>query len=205
MFSPRGGKNKGTWPAEMSRQGVQRHNPASALGFVGFYLPNPPFQPFPEPCGCLSRAAQGLCASTVGRPTRMLLWPVPFACAHKLAGRLLLSVDAVLSLRAGSREQPAVKINERGTMPLMSRNSAPARKCCSSAALSYLPARLCSRSDFIPVIVPARAAPCAVACACIPPSLLPAKGFTAPLPDANAAALPLLSPTANPEPQQVIT
>lgn len=68
------------------------------------------------------------------------------------------------------REQPAVKINERGTMPLMS----GAVRLRGSAALPLPPlscflARLCSRSDFMPVTAPVRGRPSASACPCIPP------------------------------------
>lgn len=183
MFIPQQGKSKGTRPAVMPLWGTQRHNPACILGFVGFYLLNLPFQPFPKPRGCLSRTAQGLCAPALGRPMRMLRWTVPSTCTHRLAGRLLLSVNTIFILHAGSREQPAVKINERGTMLLMSRNSAPARTSCSSpATLSCLPAQLCSRSDFIPVIAPVQCCPshgCLPVCPSFPPACQGFHRFTA--------------------------
>lgn len=89
----------------------------------------------------------------------------------------------------------------------MSRNSAPARKRCSSpATLSCLPARLCSRSDFIPVIAPVPCHPSRRRLPphpSLPPSRLPAEGLVASLPDAGAVALSLLCPAADAEQQPV--
>lgn len=100
------------------------------------------------------------------------------------------------------REQPAVKINERGTMPLMSGavrlreallfpcHPSPASQRGSAAALtSCLSPRQCGAAPPPP---PARA------------SLPSAKAFLAVLPDASATALSLLSLTADTEQQQVL-
>lgn len=97
------------------------------------------------------------------------------------------------------REQPAVKINERGTMPLMSRTVRLQGSAAFPATLSCFPARLCFHSDFIPVTAAVRGRPSAC-----PASLPPAEAFLAVLPDASAAALPLLSLTADTEQQQVL-
>lgn len=99
------------------------------------------------------------------------------------------------------REQPAVKINERGTMPLMSR----ALRLRGSAALPLPPSPASERGSAAALIsdsIAVTAGPPSASCSpCIPPVC---RAFLAVLPDASNTALPLLSLTADTEQQQVL-
>lgn len=97
------------------------------------------------------------------------------------------------------REQPAVKINERGTMPLMSR----ALRLRGSAALPLPPSPASQRGSaaaLIPSLSPRGRPPPPPARASLPS----AEAFLAALPDASNTALPWLSLTADTEQQQVL-
>lgn len=91
-------------------------------------------------------------------------------------------------------EQPAVKINERGTMPLMSR----AVRLRGSAALPLPPSPASQRGSA--AALTSSLSPSTPACPSIPPVFQGIPGRAR----RQRRALPLLSPTADTEQQQVL-